>query len=478
MSPSTSTGTGVPGRRGRRGFPTADGPELQDRSLGRQYVIAAVIFVVIVAAIVLLFGHMISRTLSRRYLEDTLISGQAQARQLAQEMAGEGERSIYEVVERRRETLLKRGAELAQRQVFERIVIRDKQGHVVWEGTFQSRQAPPGQKLPENLELSPDLKREVKDSEKSYELHAPIGDMGEVVLLASKDVLASRIARLRHDLLLQTVLTAALTVLALAGAFVLIWHLVQRNRWLEVRRHEAQELADLGALAANLAHEIRNPLNSINLNLELLDEDLAGMDEGTRTSLDSTRREVGRLARLVTDFLTYARPSNPVFEVVRLDRLFEEVGAFLRAEASRQGVHLRVVEPPRDLEIHGDPAQLRQVLLNLILNAVQAVSGLAPERRVVTLRAERDTGGETVRLVVHDRGDGIPEGEMGQVRQAFFSNRRGGTGLGLAIAERIAASHGGSLELENVDDGFEARIVLPTGGGGVSIGDGSGSGEA
>jgi len=461
----------MPDRGPRGGRPT--GREPLDRSLGRQYVVAAVAFVVIVAAIVLLFGHMISRSLSRRYLEDTLVSGQEQVRQLARDMEGEGERSIYEVVEKRRETLLKRGAELAQRQVFERVVIRDKKGNVVWEGTFQSRQVPPGERLPENLELSPGLKQEVTDSERSYELHAPIGDMGEVVLLASKGVLAKRIARLRRDLLIQTVITAGLTVLALAGAFALIWHLIQRNRWLEAKRHEAQELADLGALAANLAHEIRNPLNSINLNLELLDEDLAGVEPSTRTSLDSTRREVGRLARLVTDFLTYARPSEPVFEPVSLARLFREVGEFLRTEAGRMGVHLRVVAPPVGLTIRGDAAQLRQVLLNLILNAVQALEGLPPDRRVVTLRAETDPGEGEVRLVVHDRGEGIPEEEIERVREAFFSNRRGGTGLGLAIAERIAASHGGRLELENVADGFEARIVLPMGEGGVSIGSGA-----
>ncbi len=461
--PVRGPGGGRPGER-----------EPLDRSLGRQYVAAAVAFVIIVAAIVLLFGHMISRSLSRRYLEDTLVYGQEQVRQLARDMEGEGERSIYEVVEKRRETLLMRGAELAQRQVFERVVIRDRNGNVVWEGTFQSRQVPPGEKLPENLELSPGLEQEVTDSEQSYELHAPIGDMGEVVLLASKGVLARRIARLRRDLLIQTVITAGLTVLALAGAFALIWHLIQRNRWLEAKRHEAQELADLGALAANLAHEIRNPLNSINLNLELLDEDLAGVEPSARMSLDSTRREVGRLARLVTDFLTYARPSEPVFETVALARLFREVGEFLRTEASRMGVHLRVVEPPAGLRVRGDAAQLRQVLLNLILNAVQALEGLPPARRVVTLRADTDPGRGEVRLVVHDRGEGIPEEEIERVREAFFSNRRGGTGLGLAIAERIAVSHGGRLELENVEDGFEARIVLPMERGGVSIGDGSG----
>ncbi len=451
--------------------------ERPDRDLGRQYVAAAVVFVLLVVAIVLLFGHLISRSLSRRYLEDVLISGKREAEQLARDMEDSGGESIYQVVEKRRETLLRRGTELAQRQIFERVVIRDTEGNVVWEATLQARQVPPGAELPQSLELSPDLKREVADSERSYELHAPVGDIGEVVLLASKGVLARRIARLRKELLAQTLLAALLTLLALSGAFALMWHLVQRNRRLEAQRHEAQELADLGALAANLAHEIRNPLNSINLNLELLDEDLVGVGEQTRTSLESTRREVGRLASLVTDFLNYARPAEPVMAPVPLSELFQEVGEFLKAEARRMGVHLKVRPPGTGITVQGDASQLRQVLLNLILNAVQAVSGLGPDRRVVTLRAETDTNEDLVTVVVHDRGHGIPDEELPRVRRAFYSKRRGGTGLGLAIAERIVRAHGGELVLANVEDGFEARIVLPRSGGGVSIGDGSGEGS-
>ncbi len=448
-----------------------------DRDLERQYVGAAVVFVLLVVAIILLFGHLISRSLSRRYLEDVLVSGKQEAEQLARDMETAGDTSIYQVVEKRRETLLRRGTELAQRQIFERVVIRDTEGNVVWEATLQARQVPPGERLPESLELSPDLKREVQDSERTYELHAPVGDIGEVVLLASKGVLARRIARLRRELLVQTLLTALLTLFALSGAFALMWHLVQRNRRLEAQRHEAQELADLGALAANLAHEIRNPLNSINLNLELLDEDLEGVGDQARTSLESTRREVGRLAGLVTDFLNYARPAEPVMAPVVVAELFQEVAEFLKAEAHRMGVHLRVLPPAPGVQVRGDASQLRQVLLNLILNAVQAVAELTPDRRVVTLTTDPSGEEGSVTVVVHDRGDGIPEEELARVRRAFYSRRRGGTGLGLPIAERIVRRHGGELVLTNVEGGFEARIVLPRSEGDVSMGDGSGDGS-
>ena len=121
-----------------------------------------------------------------------------------------------------------------------------------------------------------------------------------------------------------------------------------------------------------------------------------------------------------------------------------------------------------------DDAQLRQVVLNLVLNAIQAVSGLAAERRVVELTAV--DGDSQVSVVVRDRGDGVPDVELMRVRRAFYTRRRGGTGLGLAIAERFAEAQGGWIELENLlPVGFEARVVLPTCDSGVKM---SGRGPA
>jgi len=219
-------------------------------------------------------------------------------------------------------------------------------------------------------------------------------------------------------------------------------------------------MAALGALAANLAHEIRNPLNSINLNLELLDEDLSDDGRSARESLASTRAEVGRLAKLVSDFLTYARPSEPEMGSVRVDAMLFDIGEFLTAEAHSMGVHLRVLPGLPSVSVASDEAQVRQVLLNLVLNAVQAVRSLPPDRRVVELDADEEH--QSVALVVRDRGDGIPSEEMERVRKAFYTRRRGGSGLGLAIAERFIDAQGGHIELANLEPhGFEARVVLP-----------------
>ena len=134
---------------------------------------------------------------------------------------------------------------------------------------------------------------------------------------------------------------------------------------------------------------------------------------------------------------------------------------FGRAEA--KGLDLATyVDPAARGRVSVDPARFRQVLINLVLNAVQAVQELPGSRRVVELSADRRP--ESVALVVRDRGNGIPEEDIDRVRRAFYTSRRGGTGLGLAIAERFAEAHGGSIELDNLEpNGFEARVVLPIG---------------
>lgn len=437
-------------------------------SLRRQYAVAAAVFLSLILGIIFLFGHLISGSLSRRYLEDVLAGGRAEARRIAAELGG-AELEELDVVETRREVLARTLEGDPERRIWQWIEVTDSDGKVVFSSRSQSTEEIP-EALAEDLMPQGTLSDEnVIETENPYRITVPLGEVGNVVLNVNQAEVAERVSRLRGDLLTQTVVIAALTLATLALAFGFVWFLIQRTRRLEAQRFEAEEMAALGALAANLAHEIRNPLNSINLNLELLGEDLGGAGDSASSSLASTRAEVARLASLVSDFLTYARPGEPELEPVRIDRMLKDVCEFLGTEAQRNGVHLRVGPGLPVAETRSDPGQLRQVLLNLVLNAVQAVHKLAPDRRVIELRAEQRNG--WMMIAVRDRGDGIPPDEIEQVRAAFYTRRRGGSGLGLAIAERFINAQGGRIELENLEPhGFEARVVLPIAGEAVKMG--------
>jgi signal transduction histidine kinase len=433
-------------------------------SLQRQYAIATAVFLVLVIGIIFAFGHLISRSLSRRYIEDVLVSGREDARRIADDLGAEAAQDL-EVLEQRSEQIYRSFEGIPRRRVYESIVVTDREGRVVWRSEFKSLED-----LPDDLRADPELGGAPPDEETTetvtpYRIMVPLGDdVGEVVLNVSRARVNERVGRLQRELLTQTAAVAVLTLATLGVAFILVWLLVQRTRRLEASQYEAEEMAALGALAANLAHEIRNPLNSINLNLELLDEDLEGRDSEARRSLAVTRREVGRLAKLVSDFLTYARPSEPLAAPVGIPELLREVSDFLHAEASSMGVHLRLAPGVPEVVVEADESQLRQVVLNLVLNAVQAVAGLTADRRLVELNAS--SVGDEVVIEVVDRGNGIADADLARVREAFFSRRRGGSGLGLAIVERFAQAHSGRVELENLKPtGFAARITLPLGGG-------------
>jgi signal transduction histidine kinase len=232
-------------------------------------------------------------------------------------------------------------------------------------------------------------------------------------------------------------------------------------------------MAYIGTLASGLAHEIRNPLNSLNLNMQMLEEEMCeptGNEPAPagRRLLQITRDEIGRLERLVTDFLSYARPRALELDEVEVSELLEQVRELLAREAKSRGVSLRVVDRSGGMKVRVDPAQIRQLLLNLSQNALAAVEDRSAPRVVLEAEAaeSRDGWGEGrepgVELLVRDNGCGIPADEVERIFDIFYSTRKGGTGLGLAIVDRIARRHGGSVDVESAPGkGTTFRVLLP-----------------
>lgn len=219
----------------------------------------------------------------------------------------------------------------------------------------------------------------------------------------------------------------------------------------------ADRLKTLGEVAAGLAHEIRHPLASIRGALEIIDE---------RSSPDSPEGEFSRLAmvevqrldNLVWEFLRYARPHEPDLRPTALHDVIERVVALLRVEAERRGVSLDIgrAAPMPDMLI--DAFQIEQVLLNVILNAIQA----SPRGSFVRVRECLDQ--QEVLIDVIDEGPGIQAEHLDHIFSPFFTTRETGTGLGLAIAYRIVMAHDGHIEVtETSERGTCVRIRLPIG---------------
>jgi len=213
----------------------------------------------------------------------------------------------------------------------------------------------------------------------------------------------------------------------------------------------------LARLLKRLAHEIRNPLSSLDVHFQLLEEDLSALAPPLTTPLASRlaiiHGELHRLDSIVERFLKLAGPSALELEPVAIPQIITHVCELLRPEASARNVEISTVVEPDLPPITADSVRLTQVLLNLVINALQAVNG--PGR--VQVSATR--AGEVLRLCVQDTGPGIPVEKFGDIFDPYFTTKAEGSGLGLWIAQQIAVAHGGDLRAENAPDGG-ARFTL------------------
>jgi signal transduction histidine kinase len=222
-----------------------------------------------------------------------------------------------------------------------------------------------------------------------------------------------------------------------------------------------ERLAAVGSMAAKVAHEIRNPLSSISLNTELLNDELVGY-RGVDTSeavdlLRAIAGEIDRLSRIVEEYLQFARMPRLDLEQVDLKDLAEQVLKFLGPEFERYSVVSEVDAPGTGPTVYLDRNQFRQVLLNLLRNSQEAM----PEGGKVTIRLREEADGG-IEVVVVDTGIGLEPAQTQQVFDPFFSTKDTGTGLGLAFVQQVVLEHGGEVSCTGQPGrGAAFRIVLP-----------------
>jgi len=223
-----------------------------------------------------------------------------------------------------------------------------------------------------------------------------------------------------------------------------------------------EHMAEVGTLTGGLAHEIKNPLSTVGLNLQLLQEDLDPDRPGYHRLLNRltlVRRETTRLRDILDDFLRYAGKLELDRKPVNLNRVLDELVDFFAPQAQLQRVNLRLRASPEPIIADVDVKVLKQALLNLMLNATQAIGGAGTGGDLI-LALTRD--GDDAVIDVIDTGPGIPPDLADKIFRAYYSTRRGGTGIGLAMARRIAQEHGGQLTLRSeVGKGSDFTLRLP-----------------
>lgn len=442
------------------------------RAFNRTLTAALVLFGFLTVGAVTVFGMLLLRTLSRDVMEQALVDSRLDAERIAR---GLGERSrgdLYTLTTRQTEIDDFVGSALSNRKVLNEVKVLDRSGRVVYHFRSQLTRpepdpgtGPEGQRVDpvspgESLQPVPRSYETTVPVADPYDIEVPVGDFGVLRVGISRRVLEGRVEALRRKLYLGTFAAATFSLLGIAAAGAAMVLLFRRNRRVEEARIEAERRAELGEVAAGLAHEIRNPLNAMGLNLELLEESLekGGAAAASAPELAvAARQETDRLARLLNDFLAYARPS-PLSPVPSdLNEPAGEAVAFLGPEAARRRIRLDFAPFPVPARALLDSSRVKQVVLNLVGNALDAVELEGASSREVAVKV--DQAGEHWRLTVSDRGPGVPSARILEVFRAFASTKPAGTGLGLPIAQRIVRAHGGTLTLSTTEDGQTLAIA-------------------
>ena len=249
---------------------------------------------------------------------------------------------------------------------------------------------------------------------------------------------------------------------ALSSAFNDMTAKLERTRELESQLHQAEKAAVVGRLAAAIAHEVRNPLNYINLTLDHLRSSFAPADPERREKFDrlavQLKTEVARINRHITDFLKYSRPSALELQPTNLRDEAEDALRLIAAQASETGIETKLEQRGKVPLVMADKESLRSVFTNLLINGLQAIDGSGGDL-VVTISSD---DGEHACVEISDTGRGIAPEDISKVFEPYYSTKETGTGLGLAIVKKAIDDHGGTISVNSkLGSGTTFTITIP-----------------
>jgi len=304
-------------------------------------------------------------------------------------------------------------------------------------------------------------KQDVKNIQKPLKANeAVIGQIRYKLSTSSQNIL-NKINETHKKIITQTVTISILAIIVFLIAFLVLWQIFTHHLELQRENERLDRMAYIGSLASNLAHEIRNPLNAINVNLDIVKEEIEDpRDDSKNKSLgiiNTVKTEVKMLNTMMTNFLSYAKPIKKEKEDVDLKVLLNDVVDFFQPEFHKNHIRCDLKVESNDAVIEGAYADIRQIISNIIINSVQAMYDY-PRHLSITL-SQNDN--QAV-LKIIDTGKGISKEDLPRVFEAFYTTKPGGSGFGLAIAQRIINDHNGEIKIESEPNkGTIVIISLP-----------------
>lgn len=275
------------------------------------------------------------------------------------------------------------------------------------------------------------------------------GDINAIIELQGRIILLS--------LLIMGILFGVLSYIVLRADRIIAARAEERRVLVE-KLNESERLANLGKMVAAVSHEIKNPLGIVRSTAEILGKRISKVAPGNEHLANIIVEETSRLDGIVREFLDFARPQDPRMEPVHLNGLVERVVRFMQPEVEKKAVELETDLAENLPDIPVDQEQIYQVLLNMILNSVQAM----PDGGKVVIGTRMNRPDKRIELTVTDNGIGMDAGKLNQIFTPFFTDKNRGTGLGLAIVKNIIEKHNGKIEVESRQgEGSRFTVILP-----------------
>jgi signal transduction histidine kinase len=287
--------------------------------------------------------------------------------------------------------------------------------------------------------------------------------MGQVHVGYSRTRATSRIDRLSRDITISLTVISITVLAVLLVTGLLLTRVFRRHEQMTHRATNSEYLANLGALASGLAHEIRNPLYAMNLHLEVVREDLeddkAPPDNGQLTqSIGIVQKQIEHLNGIVSNFVKLSLPTRLQQREMDLAQQLRESLCFLSLELKAHKIQYEI-DVPEKMPLTGDNQALHQVLLNILINARQAMEKSPEDGRRIRMSAHALRKGKGWEVFIDDSGPGIPDEHEESIFRGFTAKRAGGMGFGLSLARHIMEAHGGTIHASKSPLGG-ARIVL------------------
>lgn len=237
---------------------------------------------------------------------------------------------------------------------------------------------------------------------------------------------------------------------------------LKENRAIEERLREVEHLSAVGQLSRSMAHEIRNPLNFINLSIDYINGKYVPEDAKDKerfiSLISGIKIEIQRLDMLVNEFLNYSKPIKMNKRKVLINQIIDDLLSIIQAKADAERINV-VIERENDSELMIDPELIKSCILNLFTNAFNAMEAVQRERY---LKIKTEIMSDEFILTVADNGEGVPAENLPKIFEPFFSTKKDGLGLGLPFTKEVVEEHGGRVEFKSrKNEGSEVRIILP-----------------